>query len=186
VSELILQRVASGESAAVDECLARYGGLVWSIARRFSSNKTDAEDAVQEIFVEVWRKAGRYDETVASEAAFIAMIARRRLIDRLRRGRTRPDTEHLRDELPSSEASASDRVEICDEAARAKEYLATLKSDERKLLELSVFSGLSHAQIADTTGLPLGTVKTRVRRGLTRLRELLSVDYAKNVPGGAT
>lgn len=170
----------------MDECLARYGGLVWSLARRFTSNNADAEDAVQEIFVEVWRKAGRYDQNVASEAAFIAMIARRRLIDRLRRQGSRPETENLPNELPSRDSSGSDHVEICDEAARAKEYLATLKPDERSLLELSVFRGLSHAQIADATGLPLGTVKTRVRRGLTRLRAMLQVDYGKQIPGGAT
>jgi len=186
VSEPILHKVASGDSAAVDECLARYGGLVWSLARRFINNKSDAEDAVQEIFIEVWRNASRYDQAVASEAAFIAMIARRRLIDRLRRQTARPDAEHLPAEVAAVETGGSDRVEICDEAARAKEYLATLKTEERQLLELSVFGGLSHAQIADTTGLPLGTVKTRVRRGLMRLRELLSVEYAKHIPGGAT
>ena len=81
----VLHRVAAGDRAAVRECLARYGGLVWSLVRRSTSDAAEAEDAVQEIFVDVWQSASRFDPAVASEATFIAMIARRRLIDRARR-----------------------------------------------------------------------------------------------------
>src|SRR5689334_2870619 len=94
----LLARVAAGDAAAVRECIAQYGGLVWSIARRFELS--DAEDAVQEIFLDLWKSAARFDPSIASEATFIAMIARRRLIDRRRTRRRRPTTEQL-PEVPS-------------------------------------------------------------------------------------
>src|SRR5690606_24550621 len=88
----VMPRVAAGDPAAMEDCLTRYGGLVWSLARRFSPTNADAEDAVQEVFIEVWRHADRYDESIASEPTFIAMIARRRLIDRQRRRDRQPKT----------------------------------------------------------------------------------------------
>src|SRR5688572_30887642 len=80
----ILNRIAAGDKTAVEECLKKYGGLVWSLARRMLRNSDDAEDAVQEIFLEVWKNAGKFDETQSSETTYIAMIARRRLIDKIR------------------------------------------------------------------------------------------------------
>ena len=80
----ILTRVARGDSAAVRECIDRYGGLVWSLARRFFANTADAEDATQDVFIHLWKSAGAYDPAIASEAVFVTTIARRRLIDGLR------------------------------------------------------------------------------------------------------
>ena len=87
--------VAGGDAGAVRECLDAYGGLVWSLARRLSPGEAEAEDAVQEIFIELWSKAGRYDEGRASETTFVAMIARRRLIDRWRQRGRRLDEDAL-------------------------------------------------------------------------------------------
>ena len=87
VSPPILPRVAAGEPTALAECMERYGGLVWSIALRLTGSRADAEDAIQEIFIDLWKSAARFDGAVASEKAFVAMIARRRLIDRRRRHR---------------------------------------------------------------------------------------------------
>ena len=101
----ILQRVAAGDSASVDECIARYGDIVWALARRSSPTRADAEDAVQEIFLEIWRSAGRYNPQVASEATFIGMISRRRLIDRFRQGKRTVLTESLQAE-PSTNTLA--------------------------------------------------------------------------------
>lgn len=78
----ILERIAAGDPSALDECMDRYGGLIWSLVRRLAPDYTDAEDIVQEILVGLWRSAGRFDPRIASEATFITMIARRRLIDR--------------------------------------------------------------------------------------------------------
>lgn len=89
-SQSILERIAAGEQHAVNECLDRYGNLVWSLARRYLRNAADAEDAVQDIFIDIWSSAGRYDRNIASEVAFISTIARRRLIDKLRKADRRP------------------------------------------------------------------------------------------------
>ena len=90
VNESILQRVAAGDMAAMQECIDRYGGLVWSLARRLSLSPAEAEDGVQEAFIELWKHAERFDPEVASETTFVSMIARRRLIDR-RRSRASKD-----------------------------------------------------------------------------------------------
>jgi len=169
----LLQRVASGDAAAVDACLDAYGGLVWSLARRMCRRHEDAEDAVQEIFVEIWRKAEKYNPEVASEATYITMIARRRLIDRYRRQSRVPDTTALSDDLVSGGIEHERQVEIREEAAQARHYLEQLRPEERKVLELSINEGMSQSQVAEAMNMPLGTVKTHARRGLIRLREML-------------
>ena len=184
VPPTLLQRVADGDAAAVDECLGQYGGLVWSLARRLCPKHEDAEDAVQEIFVEIWRNAAKFDPQIASEATYVTMIARRRLIDRYRRRGRDLDTAPLREELVASDAEHERWTEISDEASRAREKMQQLRPEERQVLELSINQGLSQSQIAEATNLPLGTVKTHARRGLIRLREILGVDAAGTVRGG--
>ena len=179
-----LERIAAGDADAVEECLSNYGGLVWSLARKFSANHADAEDAVQEVFIEVWRHAGRFDPQVGSEATFITTIARRRLIDRYRRRGRQPDTAPIQEELVEAADSFVDQVELQEESARAQRLMQQLRPQQRQILELSIVHGLSQSQIAQTTNLPLGTVKTHARRGLLRLRELLDAP-AKNAAGGA-
>ena len=88
----LLQRIAKGDASAVQECMETYGNLVWSLARRYSESAADAEDATQEIFLDIWKSAGRFDPERGKETTFIATIARRRLIDRVRAaGRRHPD-----------------------------------------------------------------------------------------------
>jgi RNA polymerase sigma-70 factor (ECF subfamily) len=172
--EPLLHRVAAGDPNAVQEVIDRYGGLVWSLARRFCPDKQEAEDAAQEVFIEIWNKAPRYDAALASEITFIAMIARRRLIDR---GRRKQRADGLEDEsiLPA-EDKALELVDVGDEAARARKALAKLRPDEQKVLRMAIYDGLSHDQIAKATTMPLGTVKTHLRRGLQRVREMLGVE----------
>jgi RNA polymerase sigma factor (sigma-70 family) len=174
VSCTILQRIAAGDQSAVKECMDVYGGLVWSLARRMSESAADAEDATQEVFLEVWRSAGRYQPAMGSEAVFLTTIARRRLIDRLRSRKRRPLTETY-DELteqapegPSEPAGA-----LLADAERAHRALARLDAAQREVLLLGIVEGLTHAEIATATGRPLGTVKTQMRRGLMRVRELM-------------
>jgi RNA polymerase sigma-70 factor (ECF subfamily) len=169
----LLGRVAAGDAVAIRECLARYGNLVWSIARRF--DPTDAEDAVQEIFLDLWKSAARFDEGIASETAFVVMIARRRLIDRRRMRRRRPTTEQLPDVPTHVDPSASPAT--CVEASQAARALDALRPEQRQVLVLSTCHGLSHGEIATQTGMPLGTVKAHARRGLLSIRAaLLGVD----------
>ena len=180
----ILQRVAAGDQSGVRECLDRYGGLVWSLARRLSNTEADAEDAVQEIFLEVWKSAERYDPEIASEVTFIAMIARRRLIDRRRKAGRRPRSETLSAVTDVAEASpdVSEPSSTDEDVAAARRALGKLNPEQQRVLQLSIVHGLSHDRIARATGLPLGTVKTHARRGLIRVRELIESERASKDP----
>lgn len=189
VSRTILQRVAAGEMPAVRHCIDQYSGLIWSLARRLLSNPADAEDAVQEVFIELWKSAARFDPGVASEPAFIAMIARRRLIDRRRRLSRRIDnaTSVPVEEIDvAAELDAGPGIEIAEEAARANDVLRTLKPEQQRVLRLAVCDGWSHQQIADKLSMPLGTVKTHVRRGLIRIREMLDPEQSESTGRNAT
>ncbi len=183
MSESLLRRVAGGDGEAVEECLDRYGGLVWTLARRFTEDPAEADDAVQEIFIDLWKSAARYDESVSSEATFISMIARRRLIDRRRKIGRQPDIQPLPEKLVSKEPSGSSVAEIQDDAAKAKRAMEKLRPEQRQVLQLSVVEGMTHQQIASHTSMPLGTVKTHARRGLMRIRELLEVRDAGTAEG---
>jgi RNA polymerase sigma-70 factor (ECF subfamily) len=166
-----LTRAAHGDDAAVRECLARFGPIVWGLARRMSPTRADAEDAVQEVFLDLWTHGGRYDAAQASEESFVAMIARRRLIDRRRRTARRPVLEPIVD-APEA-ASHKDSAEIVAEAGLATRAMEGLRAEQREVLRLSVVQGLTHEEIAVHTGMPLGTVKAHARRGLIRIRQLL-------------
>ena len=179
MSRSLLQRVADGDPDAPEALVARYGGLVWSLARRTIADHGEAEDAVQEVFTALWRHADRFDAEVASEATFVSMIARRRLIDRRRRITRRPDAEAAGGdaieaviEVPTPPAEA---VATGQEHARALAALEALRPEQRTVLLLSLGHGRTYEQIARSTGMPVGTVKTHARRGLIRVRELLKV-----------
>ena len=173
-SDSTLQRIAAGDPDAPRECIARHGPLVWGLARRESLGcHADAEDLVQEIFIELWAHAGRFDPAIAAETTFVAMIARRRLLDRRRRlGRT-PEGVPLLDDLPALDREAASEVDLRDEAAAARRALDDLGIDQRRVLLMAIDGGLTYDQIARQTGMPLGTVKTHARRALIRLRERL-------------
>ena len=168
-----LERVASGDASGVSYLLDRYGALVWSIVRRQVGPEA-AEDLVQEIFIEIWKSADRYDAERASEATFITTIARRRVIDYRRKQGRRPEIEDLGEveetPLPDPELA---RIDLGDDARVALEALAQLKPDQRTVLRLAIVDGLTHTQIAEVTRMPLGTVKSHARRGLERVRALL-------------
>jgi RNA polymerase sigma-70 factor (ECF subfamily) len=171
----LLPRVAQGDRAALNECIQRYGSLVWSLARRASPSASDAEDAVQEIFVELWKSASRYDARIAGEATFVAMIARRRLVDRRRARMRRPEPEPYSDRNPGNApgASALSAQELGAEAQMAARALEQLRPEQRQVLVLCC-QGLSHEEVSQQTGMPLGTVKAHARRGLIKVREIIA------------
>lgn len=175
-TQSILERVAAGDTAAVSECLDRYGDLVWSLARRYLRNASDAEDAVQDIFIDIWGSSARYDRNIASEVAFISTIARRRLIDKIRAAERKP----LMDSLDDDEGAPIDpgipaTVEDDTEVTIVERVLAEMDPEHQKVLSMSLYEGYSHSEIAERLSLPLGTVKTRVRRGLIHIREQLNI-----------
>jgi RNA polymerase sigma-70 factor (ECF subfamily) len=173
VPNSILYRIASGDKTAVQDCLKTYGGLVWSLAKRMLPNQDDAEDAVQEIFIDVWKNAGRFDEKQSSETTFVAMLARRRLIDRLRKSNRQPNFDSLDDVTFEPAKRADLDIHTSIEAREAAEAVRELRPEQQQVLYLSISQGLSHQEIADLTGMPIGTVKTHARRGLIEVRESL-------------
>lgn len=173
----ILLAAADGGPDAFAACVDRFGGLVWSLALRMMRDRTDAEDAVQEVFAELWRSAHRFDPAGGNARSFVAAIARRRLIDRIRvRERHRRDGAPLVDEPTSLRHDPSRRALIDDEACAAIEALSSLRPEQQEVIRLALHESWTHERIAEHLGAPVGTVKTHMRRGLLRLRDLLAGD----------
>jgi RNA polymerase sigma-70 factor (ECF subfamily) len=181
----LLEQVAAGDQSAVGKVLDQYGDLVWSLARRFLGNSPEAEDAVQDIFIAVWTSAERYKPELASEVTFIATIARRRLIDRLRKNSRTPDSESYDEGIASQNSDSVNRITENVEVQNVVRVLNDMPEEHREILSMSVYEGYSHSEIADRLDIPLGTVKTRVRRGLIHIREQLSLDEP-DARGGAS
>ena len=178
----LLPKIATGDPNAVEDFLKRHTGMVWGLARRFCRNAEDAEDATQEIFVDVWRSAARYDANAGSEVTFLMTIARRRLIDRARRLGRRISADLLEDPTTIASPTTTDEVELHDEVARAQDALSKLRPEQREVLDLALGQGQTHHEIAASIGIPLGTVKSHARRGLIKLREMLGADPAPTEP----
>ncbi len=175
MAQAILNRIASGDSNAVQECLKAYGGLIWSLARRMLRDSNDAEDVVQEIFVDIWKNAEKFDPSQSSETTFVAMIARRRIIDRIRYSARRLSPDSLDDVLAEPASRNDQTLQTSIEANEAAKVLNELRPEQQQVLQLSIVHGLSHQEISDATGMPLGTVKTHARRGILQARELLGL-----------
>jgi RNA polymerase sigma-70 factor (ECF subfamily) len=168
----VLTRVAQGDPVAARECIDEFGSLIWSIARRLTRNHADAEQAVQEIFSEVWRSADRFDPAQGSEKVFVATIARRRLIDRMRRAARQGLAES--DDIHSLSWAGGP----CVEAAAAARAVMQVRPELRRVLELGVLRGLNHSEIAEVLRMPVATVKATMLRGLIQVRELMGKQRA--------
>ena len=177
-----IARVAAGDAAGLEALYDRYATLVYSLALRIVRNTSDAEDVTQEAFAQVWVHAKRFDATRGAVAAWLSVIARSRALDRLRRrsaatggGASSPDgLDAIPDPTPSVELIAAS----AEQAAAAREALAALPADQRAVLELAYYEGLTQAEIAARTSTPLGTVKTRIRTGLQRIRDAMGLRHA--------
>jgi RNA polymerase sigma-70 factor (ECF subfamily) len=176
MSPSVLERMAGGDQSAVRECIEEFGPLVWSLSRRLSRTPADAEDATQEIFLDIWRSAHRFNGSLGSDKVFIATIARRRLIDRLRKTSAEPpmDSDEVLDTIVWSEPGNSTETAI--EAEQAARALAQLRPEQRQVLELGLLHGFSQTEIAAKLGMPLGSVKSFMRRGLLKVREYMNRD----------
>ena len=167
----LLTEVATGDSKSFEELTKKYGNLIWSIASRYLSNQAEAEDAVQEIFLALWQSASRFDANKGSEITFIATIARRRLIDGLRKNNKHKILQSIDDAISNDVFKQKSNLEKNAELSLAIGILDTLEKKDQELLSLSIYQGYSHVEIAKLLNLPLGTVKTKIRRNLMKIRE---------------
>jgi RNA polymerase sigma-70 factor (ECF subfamily) len=169
-----LVQVAANVPGAMELCIKEYGSLVWNLVKRHVSSHSSAEDIVQEVFTEIWKSAARFDPGKGNEVTFIATIARRRAIDWVRRQSTTLTTvalpEHF-DQLMIAKEPEHDPRSDHEEVAT---LVQTLPEQTRTLFELHFERGFTQEEIALQTAMPLGTVKTLLRRGLLDIRSRLS------------
>ncbi|HAW97870.1 MAG TPA: RNA polymerase subunit sigma-24 [Opitutae bacterium] len=176
VGDSLLLLIAKGDGQAMKRCIDLYGPLVWSIVCHRIRDRNDAEEACQEIFTEIWQKAGSYKPEIARETTFIGMIARRRSIDWQRKQSRLPLLTEL-ESAPEVSSSIPLAGTNLDRELLWK-ALEQLPEKTRDLFTLHFVKGMTHEEIVNETGLPLGTVKTRLRRGLIDARKLLK-DFAE-------
>lgn len=170
----ILSRIAVGDESAVNDCINQYGNFIWALAKKLTPSRDDAEDAVQEIFTEIWQNASRYDASKSSEITFISIIARRRLIDRLRKIYRRPVVQSIEDTFETAPNVFESQITTRIQASRAVEAMKTLRAEQREMMILNIYDGMSHGEISESLGVPLGTVKTHIRRGFKKVRDHFS------------
>jgi RNA polymerase sigma-70 factor (ECF subfamily) len=156
----------SGDQAAIAEVFRAYGGLVFAVAMRVLHDRTLAEDATQQAFLQAWRAAAAFDPA-RDLAPWLATIARRTAIDLQRREATR--ARHARTELPEPEVSAGDTADRAYDVWAVREAIDALPADEREVVRLQHLDGLTQVQVAERLGIPLGTVKSRSNRAHRRL-----------------
>ncbi len=171
-----VKRIASGESEALGRLYDGTHPLVYGLALRVLGDIRDAEEVTLDVYTQVWRTAGSFDSRRGTVSAWVVMLARSRAIDRLRSGairRRREETLSEWFEAPAAGASPEEASLLGQQQRRVRAALATLVPEQREAIELAFFSGLSHSELAARLGQPLGTVKTRIRLGMMKLRELL-------------
>ena len=174
----LVRAVAEGSAEALGTLYDRHAGAVYGLARRILGRQEDAEEVVQDVFAQVWREAPRYDAGRATVAGWMMVLARTRAIDRLRARRARPDLDDAVDPaLMPPRASTHDPEHVvisADEAQKVRLAFEALPEPLRSLVDLAYFQGLTHSEIAGQTGIPLGTVKTRLRTAVATLRLVLT------------
>lgn len=164
----LIERIRSGDETAMEDMYDRYSGIVYGVALRVLGDTSAAEDVLQEVFLQLWRNPQSFDANRGKLPAWLAVIARNRAIDHLRK---RPPEEDL------SGVSVSTGLNLESEAAqrlaveKIRAVFSRLPLDQRRALEMAFFEGMTHTEIASKTGEPLGTIKTRIRAGLLTVRK---------------
>lgn len=170
----LLGRVATGDHAAFAALYDDLSSMVFGIAKRVVRDSTHAEEITQEVFVDLWRLAARFDDSMGNVRSWAATIAHRRAVDRVRSEQAHRDRARI-DALVVLPATSGPDEQVADRESRrrAVSALGRLSAPQREALELAYYGGLTHVEIADHLGIALGTAKTRIRDGLLRLRSVL-------------
>jgi RNA polymerase sigma-70 factor (ECF subfamily) len=164
----LLALVQRGDESAMASLFDRYSKIVYSVALRVLRDPASAEDVLQEVFMQIWRNPNSFVATRGSLGGWLAVVARNRSIDALRRKRP---SEQVDDMALASNYNLGDEAERNSLMEKARGVIRLLPMEQRKTLEMAFFDGLTHSEIAEMTGDPLGTVKTRIRSALTSLRK---------------
>ena len=172
----LIRRIAGGDRSAFEELHRRYARSVLGVALRRIGDRGRAEDATQDTFASVWRSARRFDPSRGAATSWLYTVARNAIVDGLRR--TPPLAVGDPPDLASSDPGPAERAEAEWTAWRVHRALETLRPEERSLVELAYWSGMSQSEIAAYVDLPLGTVKTRTRSALRRLADELDEELA--------
>jgi RNA polymerase sigma-70 factor (ECF subfamily) len=166
----LLTQIAGGDRQAMAALFDRYSGIVYSVALRILKDTGQAEDVMQDIFIQIWKKPDAFVSGRGSLGAWLVVVTRNRAIDTLRRRRP---TDSVDDVVLASSTDLATEAERNTLIGRVRLYLDQLPPEQRKSVEMAYFEGLSHSEIAEKTGDPLGTVKTRIRLALITLRKAM-------------
>ena len=164
----LVGRIRAGDEIAMADLYDRYSGIVYGVALRVLGNTTAAEDVLQEVFLQLWRNPQAFDADRGRLPAWLAVIARNRAIDHLRK---RPPEDDIEDLAISTGVNLENTTAQRLAVDKVRGVLAQLPAEQRRLLELAFFEGMTHSEIAAKTGEALGTIKTRIRTGLLALRK---------------
>lgn len=174
--ESLMRQVADGQADALRALFFRFAPSMLAIGHRMLGRNGGADDVLNEVFLEVWQKAERFDPARGSVRAYLLLLMRSRCLDCLRARRSRPDMNTQSDgnhHAAGAGPPPHDAIQLDEERARVRGALAALDVDQRKAIELSFYEGLSHRQIAEHLNQPVGTIKGRLRSGLIKLRHSL-------------
>ncbi len=176
-NEDLLQRVASGDREAFAQLYDRTAARVFGLVKRLLRDHAQSEEVTQEIYLEIWQSATRYDTSKGGAIAWMLTMAHRRAVDRVRASQASRDRDQrigIRDFAPEYD-SVAESVEVRIESERVKEAMMRLTELQRQAVQLAYFGGFSHSEVATMLSVPIGTVKTRLRDGMIRLRDELGV-----------
>jgi RNA polymerase sigma-70 factor (ECF subfamily) len=176
----LVQSIAAGDQLALHELYEKSHRMVFTLVMRITANRETAEELTIDVFHDVWRSASRYEPANGTVLGWVMNQARSRAIDRLRFDRRKKRSDRSDAPLPAEDAAdPHDTLEVKQQALMLREALAVLTPGERQAIEATFFAGLTHAEAAARLKQPLGTIKTRIRSGLHKLRRALGAEAVK-------